>query len=112
MFGGWISEALAQGAGGAGSGGSQINPIVSLAPFILIFVFFYFLLIRPQQKKAKERQDMVNALKKGDRVTTNGGLMGTVTNLGDKVITLQIAEGVRVKVVRNNIDTVKKDDSD
>jgi len=70
------------------------------------------MLIRPQQKKAKERQEMIQALKKGDHVITLGGLIGTVTNLGDKVITIQVAEGVRVKVLRKNIEELKDDDKD
>ena len=106
MLGWLVTNAWAQGSGG---GQAPLNPIVSFAPFILIFVIFYFLLIRPQQQKAKQRQVMNANLKKGDRVTTSGGLMGTVTTLGEKVITIQIAEGVRVKVVRNNIEMQKDD---
>jgi len=90
----------------------QLTHLFLFAPFILIFVIFYFLLIRPQQKKSKDRQEMVETLKKGDRVITTGGLIGTITNLGPKIITIQIAEGVRVKVVRNNIDSLKENDSD
>ncbi len=111
MLGWFESIAWAQAAGG-GDGAPPINPLVSFAPFILIFVIFYFLLIRPQQKKSKDRQEMVETLKKGDRVITTGGLIGTITNLGPKIITIQIAEGVRVKVVRNNIDSLKENDSD
>ncbi|MFQ5587702.1 MAG: preprotein translocase subunit YajC [Nitrospiria bacterium] len=111
MFGFLVSIAWAQDGGGAAAA-PQLNPIVSFLPFILIFIVFYFLLIKPQQKKAKERREMVEALKKGDKVITSGGLIGTVTNLGPKIITIQIAEGVRVKVVRANIEELKDDDSD
>ena len=104
----FISNAWAQAAGGAAA--PEINPIVSFLPFILIFVVFYFLLIRPQQKKAKERQAMVEALKKGDKVITTGGLIGTITNLGTKIITIQIAEGVRVKILRANIEELKDEE--
>lgn len=69
-------------------------------PLILIFVVFYFLLIRPQQKKAKEHQQFLSNLKKGDAVITSGGLYGTVTGLTDTVVTLEIADNVRVKVAR------------
>jgi len=104
---GWlVTNAWAQASGGASP---PLNPIVSFAPFVLIFVIFYFLLVRPQQQKAKQRQELNASLKKGDRVKTSGGLLGTVTNLGEKVITLQVAEGVRVKVIRDNIDMQQDD---
>ncbi len=111
MFGFLESVAWAQ-TGGDAAAGPQLNPIVSFLPFILIFVVFYFLLIRPQQKKSKDRKEMVQALKKGDKVITSGGLIGSITNLGPKIITIQIAEGVRVKVIRANIEELKDDDSD
>lgn len=108
MFNFFISNVWAQGSAPTPAG--EMNPIVSFLPFILIFVVFYFLLIRPQQKKAKERQAMVEALKKGDKVITTGGLIGTITNLGTKIITIQIAEGVRVKVLRANIEELKDEE--
>jgi preprotein translocase subunit YajC len=98
------SEVLAQAPGGPGGPGG--GALLSFIPFILIFVIFYFLLVLPQQKKAKKRKAMIDGLKKGDRVTTTGGIMGTVTNLSPEVVTLQVAEGVRVKVVRNYIEEV------
>lgn len=107
----WLeSPAFAQTAGG--SGGPAGNPLISFLPFIFIFVIFYFLLVLPQQKKAKARKATIAALKKGDRVTTTGGMIGTVTNLSPDVVTLQIAEGVRVKVVRSYIEDLAKDDSE
>ena len=69
-------------------------------PLILIFVIFYFLLIRPQQKKAKEHQQFLTALKVGDEVVSSGGLQGTITGLSDIVVTLEIADKVRVKIAR------------
>jgi len=74
--------------------------IISFVPLILIFVIFYFLLIRPQQKKAKDHQIFLSNLKKGDKVVTSGGLHGEITGLTDKVVTLEIAENLRVKVAR------------
>jgi preprotein translocase subunit YajC len=82
----------------AGPGG-----IASFIPLILIFVVFYFLLIRPQQKKVKEHQQFVANLKKGDAVVTNGGIYGEITGLTDTVVTLEIADNVRIKVARPNI---------
>ncbi|ADH86593.1 preprotein translocase subunit YajC [Desulfurivibrio alkaliphilus] len=69
-------------------------------PLILIFVIFYFLLIRPQQKKAKEHQQFLAAMKIGDEVITSGGIQGTITGLSDNVVTLEIADKTRVKVAR------------
>ena len=90
--------AFAQGGGGAPGGG-----FAQFVPLILIFVVFYFLLIRPQQKKAKAQQAFLGALKKGDNVVTSGGLYGTITGLTDTVITLEIAEKIRVKISRQHI---------
>ena len=87
----------------AGAAAGPASGIASFIPLILIFVIFYFLLIRPQQKKARELQNFINNLKKGDRVITNGGLYGKITGLTDSVVTLEIADGVRVKVSRGSI---------
>ncbi|MBW2145922.1 MAG: preprotein translocase subunit YajC [Deltaproteobacteria bacterium] len=83
---------------GGGGGG-----MASLFPLVAIFAIFYFLLIRPQQKKAKTHRMMLERLKKGDQVLTAGGLYGKITTLADNVITLEIADKVRVKVSRNQI---------
>jgi preprotein translocase subunit YajC len=87
----------ASGAGPAGGG------IASFIPLILIFVIFYFLLIRPQQKKTKEHQVYLSNLKKGDGVVTTGGLHGDITGITDSVVTLEIADNIRVKVSRQHI---------
>ncbi len=73
---------------------------VSFIPLILIFVVFYFLLIRPQQKKAKDHQAFLKELKKGDQVVTSGGLHGEITGITDTVVTLQIADNIKVKISR------------
>jgi preprotein translocase subunit YajC len=97
-----IDIAYAMGQGGAvpqgGAGG-----FASFVPLILMFVIFYFLLIRPQQKKQKEHRNMIAELKKGDRIITSGGLHGRITGLDDTTLTLEIAEKVRVKVNRGNV---------
>ncbi len=93
-----IAYAQAGGTPPAGPGG-----LISFLPLILIFVVFYFLLIRPQQKKAKEHQAFLQSLKKGDTVVTSGGLHGRITGLTDTVVTLEIADNVRVKVSRAHI---------
>jgi preprotein translocase subunit YajC len=90
-----IPDALAQGTGV--TGGGQLAPLLMMVVFIAIF---YFLLIRPQQRKAKEHQAMVSKLAQGDEVVTAGGLLGRVLDVGDTFVTLEIADGVRVKVQR------------
>ena len=90
----FISEAWAQ-ADAAGGGG-----LIGILPMILIFVVFYFLLIRPQQKRAKEHKAMVAELSKGDEVVTNGGTLGKITDVDENFVTVEIAEGVNVKVQR------------
>jgi preprotein translocase subunit YajC len=99
----FVSTAYAQ-AGGAAGGGFDL---VSFLPLILIFVVFYFLLIRPQQKKLKEHRSMLDALRRGDRVVTGGGIVGTVVKVGnDDEVMIEIAEGVRVRVLKPTITTV------
>jgi preprotein translocase subunit YajC len=95
-----VAVAYAQAAGGSGSGP---NPLVQFLPLILIFAVFYFLLIRPQQKKAREHQTFLQGLKKGDNVVTNGGIHGRITGITDKVVTVEIADNVRIKVSRSHI---------
>jgi len=79
----------------------------SLLPLILIFVIFYFLLIRPQQKRAKEHKQMIENLKKGDKVITSGGVYGVVEAVGTNTLTLKIAENVRVKFGKGYIASVR-----
>jgi preprotein translocase subunit YajC len=82
------------------------HPIVQFLPLVLVFVVFYFLLIRPQQKRAKERQEMIDSIKRNDEVVTTGGLYGRVTELNEKVVTLEIAPKVNVRVTRQSIDAL------
>jgi preprotein translocase subunit YajC len=79
------------------------NPIATFAPFILIFLIFYFLMIKPQKKKIQEEATMMNTLGKGDEVFTKSGLLGTITGMTEKIITLEVAEGVKLKMLRNQI---------
>jgi preprotein translocase subunit YajC len=97
-----IDTAYAMGTAPGGAG-AQGGGFAAFIPLIIIFVIFYFLLIRPQQKKAKEHRKFLDNLKMGDNVLTVGGLHGTVTGLTDQVITLEIADKVRVKVARSYI---------
>lgn len=96
-----INIAYAMGQGGAaGQGAGGFGGFI---PLILMFVIFYFLLIRPQQKKTKEHRQMVANLKKGDRIITSGGIHGRITGLDDTTLTVEIADRVRVKVARGNV---------
>jgi preprotein translocase subunit YajC len=97
----FATPAYAQAAGGA------MGAVTSLMPLILIFAIMYFLLIRPQQKKLKEHKTMVEALRRGDQVLTQGGIMGKVVKVAeDGIIEVEIAEGVKVKVLKHTIAQV------
>ena len=98
-----ISEAWAQAGGGAGGG----DFLVQLFPLILIFVVFYFLLIRPQQAKVKAQREMLSGVKRGDRVVTGGGIIGLVTKvISDNEIQVELAEGVRVRIIKQTITDI------
>ena len=101
MFFSEIAHAMGSAAGG--SGGQPGNPLMSILPLVLMFVVFYFLLIRPQQKKQKEHRNTLASLKVGDRVLTGGGLYGTITKIKEDVLTIEIAENVRIKVNRSYV---------
>jgi len=94
-------EAWADGAAPAAAGGPSI--IEQLVPFIAIFGIFYFLIIRPQTKKQKDHVSFVSALKRGDNVITNGGIFGTVEGITDKFVTLEVCEGVRIRILKSQI---------
>lgn len=93
----FISDALAAGPE------NLSDSLTSFLPLVIIFVVFYFLLIRPQTKKAKEHKQMVEAIVKGDEVVTNGGLLGRVVKVGDNFVELELAEGVIVKLQRQAV---------
>ena len=98
----FVTPAYAQAAGGAGGAGA----IAQFIPLILIFVIMYFLILRPQQKRMKDHRNMVSELKRGDHVVTQGGLIGKVTDLKDDELSVEIAQGVKVRVVRATIAQV------
>jgi preprotein translocase subunit YajC len=99
-----ISTAYAQGVGGL----LDQSAMIQFLPLVLIFVVFYFLLIRPQQKKQKDHRSMLDALRRGDRVVTGGGIIGTVNKVtpGTDDVEVDIAQNVRVRVLRSTITTV------
>jgi preprotein translocase subunit YajC len=99
-----ITEAFAQTAGG---GGSATSLLVQFMPIILIFVIMYFLILRPQQQKARHHRDMVANLRRGDTVVTNGGLIGKVAKVDENELQVELAEGVRVRIVRAMVAEVR-----
>ncbi|MDG2535364.1 preprotein translocase subunit YajC [Sphingomonas sp. HITSZ_GF] len=101
----FITPAYAQAAGAA-----QANPmggVLGLAPLVLIFIAFYFLMIRPQQKRMKELQNAVNAVKKGDQVVTGGGLIGKVTKVDENEVELELGPNVKVRAIKATLTSVK-----
>ena len=111
----YIPIAFAPAGGGGGGGGcapggegGQGGLGGMLIPLILMFAVFYFLLIRPQQKKQKEHQRMVAELQKGDRVITSGGIHGVISSLKDDTITVKVADNVKLEISRGNVSGVDK----
>jgi preprotein translocase subunit YajC len=106
-----LADSPAVPAGSAGSGAapgaaSQPGFASMLMPFAMMFAVVYFLMIRPQQKKLKEQQDMMAGLKQGDEVLTNSGILGKITGIADKLVTVEIADDVRVKMLKSQISQV------
>ena len=99
-----ITPAYAQAA--TGSGGGSAAFFMQIAPLVLIFVIFWFLLIRPQQKRAREHAAKISAVAKNDQVVTGGGLVGKVTKVDDTYVEVEIASGVKVKVVKSTLSDV------
>jgi preprotein translocase subunit YajC len=100
----FISKAYAQAAG---AGGGMDGLLANVAPLILIFVVFYFLLIRPQQRRAREHREMLGSVRRGDQVVTGGGFLGKVTKvLNDTEIEIELAEGVRVRALKGTLQNI------
>jgi preprotein translocase subunit YajC len=97
-----IATASAQAPAGA----AQPNVLMQMLPLVIMVVVFYFLLIRPQSKRAKEHKAMIATMENGAEVVTSGGILGKVTELGEQFVTIEIADGVRVKVQRHTITQV------
>jgi len=95
-----IETAMAQAAG---AGAAQPNFLVQMAPLALLFVVFYFLMIRPQTKRAKEHREMLSKLQSGDEVVTSGGLLGRITDVGETFVSVEVASGVTIKVQKAQV---------
>jgi preprotein translocase subunit YajC len=109
LLGFLISDAAAQTAGGGATGGAA--GLGTLLLPVMLIVVFYFLLIRPQQKKQKEHRAMIDALAVGTEIVTGGGVLGKVTALGEQFVTVEIADGVQIKVQRHSIGAVLPKDT-
>ncbi len=103
----FITEAFAQTGGAGGAAGLLNGPAGTIVPFVFIFVIMYFLILRPQRAKARMHQEMVANVRRGDTVVTSGGLIGKVAKVDDSELQVELAEGVRVRVVRGTIAEVR-----
>ena len=102
----FATPAYAQAAGAAAQGGGTAGAIVSILPLVLIFVIFYFLMIRPQQKRMRTLQNALAAVKKGDQVVTGGGLVGKVTRVEDEQVEIELAPNVKVRAIKATLTSV------
>ena len=100
-----IMMSMVQAAPASGAGGTA-GLLMGLAPWLLIFVIFYLLMMRPQQRRVKEHEGGIAAVKKGDDVVTGGGIRGRVTKVGDDEVEVEIAQGVKIRVVKSTISAV------
>ena len=107
MFG--LAFAMGGAPGGPGGAGGGMAAFQQIIPLVFMFAIFYFLLIRPQQKKAKEHKALLEAMKKGDNVITAGGVHGKVTAVENEMVTLEIANNVNIKITKSYIAAIKKD---
>lgn len=101
----FINDALAQTATAASTPAAQQQPnaLMTIAPFVLMFVVFYFLLIRPQKKKMQEERKMISSLGKGDEIFTKSGILGTIVGMNERVATIEVSEGVKFKIIKSEI---------
>lgn len=103
----WINTALAQETAAAAANQPAIWE--TFFPFIIIFVVFYFLVLRPQAKRARQQSQMISQLKKGDRILTSSGILGTIEGVTEKFVDVSISDGVRVKMLKSQISSLAKE---
>lgn len=104
----FLMPSIVYAAGEAAPAAPAGSPLLGFLPLAIIFAIFYFLLIRPQQKKQKEQKEMLGNLKAGERIITNSGIYGTIVKMTEKNVTVQIADGVKVKIARGAIADIVK----
>lgn len=105
----FVDTAHAMGSSGPDGGGA---PIAQLLPFVLMFVVLYLLILRPQMKKQKAQQKMIDELEKGDQIVTNGGIHGVISNIKDEILVVKVAENVKIDVSRSAVQRVKNSTDD
>lgn len=105
MYGLIINNAIAQEAQNPANAQS---PIMSMIPLVLVFLVFYFLMIRPHKKKLEQEQEYIKSLQKGDEVYTKAGILGTIYGITDKVVTLEVEDGAKIKVLKTHIGGASK----
>jgi preprotein translocase subunit YajC len=103
-----MDTAFAQTVAGTASGTSPMAGIISFLPMILIVGLFYFIMIVPQSKEKKKREELLNSMQRGDRVLTRGGIYGTVADIKEQLIVLKVAENTKIEIERSYIETVQK----
>ena len=103
-----VESAFAQTAGAGPAAGSPMSTLINLMPFVFIMVLFYFLMIHPQNKERKKRDEMLKAIQRGDKVLTRGGVYGIVADIKENVLILKISDSSKVEVERSYIDSVQK----
>lgn len=101
-----LTISLAMAAPGGTGGAQGGNPIAMMMPMLIIFAIFYFMLIRPQQRKEKERQKLIGNVKTGDRVIFSGGILGVVANVKEKSLVVKVADGVKMEILRGAVTSV------
>ena len=105
-----VSSAYAMGA--PASGGGSANPIASLLPFALMFVVLYLLILRPQMKKQKDQQRLIDELEKKDQIVTSGGIHGIIENIKDDILVVKVADNVKIEISRAAVSRVKNKEED
>ncbi len=108
MLNSLILKVLSTNVHAQAAAGAPQNPMLQFLPLVIVFVIFYFLMIRPQKKKFEEEQDLLSKLAKGDEVYTKSGIIGTIFGINDKIVDLEVADGVRMKVLKSQIAGLSK----
>ena len=108
----FITIGMGGAPGGAGAQGGQQSPYMMIGWVVIMLALFYFLLIRPQQRKEKERRNLINSIKTGDKIIFSGGLIGIVTNIKDNIFTVKIADNTKIEVLRGAVTKVIQKDED
>ena len=108
MLNSLVLQILSNTAHAQAAGAAPQNPMLQFLPLVVVFVIFYFLMIRPQKKKFEDEQTLINKLAKGDEIYTKSGMIGTIFGINDKIVDLEVADGVRLKILKSQIAGLAK----